>query len=61
MLNSAPAPDAAALRQEDAAVNALLRSGIPGTVALVGLATAVVVAIWFGFYLLVFLPRAVAL
>ena len=40
------------------AVDAILRSGARGGVVLAGLATAVVVAIWLLFYLLVFLPRA---
>ena len=47
-------------QQQDAAVDAILRSGARGGLGLAGLATAVVVAIWFVFYLLVFLPRAVA-
>ncbi len=34
------------------------RGGSAGAIALAGLATFVVVAIWFVFYLLVFLPRA---
>jgi hypothetical protein len=36
-----------------------LQSGAKGGVALAGLATAIVVAIWFAFYLLVFMPRAI--
>ena len=59
MLNSDPVtPDADAYREED--VNAILRSGAKGAVALASLATVIVVAIWFAFYLLVFVPRAVA-
>jgi hypothetical protein len=61
MINSDPATgedDTAA--QRDADVNAILRSGARGAVVLAGLATAVVVAIWFAFYLLVFVPRAIA-
>jgi hypothetical protein len=46
--------------QEDAEVSAILRSGARGAVVLAGLATAIVVAIWFAFYLLVFVPRAIA-
>ena len=46
--------------QQDAEVNAILRSGAKGAVVLAGLATIVVVAIWFAFYLLVFVPRAIA-
>ena len=46
--------------EHEAAVNAISQSGAKGAVALAGLATAVVVAIWFAFYLLVFVPRAIA-
>ena len=46
--------------QEDADVNAILRSGARGALLLAGVATAIVVAIWFAFYLLVFVPRAIA-
>jgi hypothetical protein len=46
-------------RQEDAEVSAILRSGARGAAVLAGLATAIVVAIWFAFYLLVFVPRAI--
>jgi hypothetical protein len=60
MLNSDPIPDDSAALQDDAALNAILRSGAIGAVVLAGLATAVVIAIWFVFYLAVFLPRAVA-
>jgi hypothetical protein len=58
-----PEPDADAdgpSPQQDAAVNTILHSGAKGAVVLAGFATAIVVAIWFAFYLLVFLPRAVA-
>jgi hypothetical protein len=58
MINSSPAaadPETAA--PSDAAVAPILRSGAPGAVVLAGIATAVVVAIWFAFYLLVFIPR----
>ena len=60
MLNSDPIPDDGASPQDEAAVNAILRSGAIGAVMLAGLATAIVMAIWFLFYLLVFLPRAIA-
>lgn len=43
---------------QDAAVNGILRSGATGAVVLAGLATAIVAAIWFAFYLFVFMPRA---
>jgi hypothetical protein len=61
MINSDPtAGDGDANTQRDADVNATLQSGARGAVALAGLATAIVVAIWFAFYALVFLPRAIA-
>jgi hypothetical protein len=59
MLNSDPISDGA-FPQDDAAVNAILRSGALGAVVLAGIGTAIVVAIWFAFYLAVFLPRAIA-
>jgi hypothetical protein len=46
--------------QQEAAVNAISQSGARGALVLAGLATAIVVAIWFVFYLLVFMPRAIA-
>ena len=61
MINSQPDTgqhDASA--EEEVAVNAILQSGARGAVVLAGLATAIVVAIWFAFYLLVFVPRAIA-
>jgi hypothetical protein len=60
MLNSDPATHGDAGTQQDADVNAILRSGAKGAVVLAGLASAIVVAIWFVFYLLVFVPRAIA-
>lgn len=42
-------------RTED--VDRIVRSGPRGAVVLAGIATAIVVAIWFAFYLLVFTPR----
>ena len=61
MINSEPTTaEGDAGTQQDAEVNAILRSGAKGAVVLAGLATAIVVAIWFAFYLLVFVPRALA-
>lgn len=71
MINSDPATghgDASAQQDgdvqdgglQDGDVNAILRSGARGAVVLAGLATAIVVAMWFAFYLLVFVPRAIA-
>jgi hypothetical protein len=52
MLNSEPIDTDA----EASKVSALSRA--VGALALAGLATFIVVAIWFAFYLLVFVPRA---
>ena len=61
MINSEPATGTGEANiEQDADVNAILRSGAKGAVLLAGLATAIVVAIWFAFYLLVFVPRAIA-
>ena len=61
MINSSlDTGDDAGSVQQEAAVNAISQSGARGALVLAGLATAVVVAIWFAFYLLVFVPRAVA-
>ena len=60
MINSDPTSgENDADTQQDEDVNAILRSGARGAVVLAGLATAIVVAMWFAFYLLVFVPRAV--
>ena len=60
MINSEPATDDDdATAQRAAAVNAVSLSGTKGAVALAGLATAIVIAIWLAFYLLVFVPRAI--
>jgi hypothetical protein len=61
VINSDPATGGdAASAQQDADVNTILRSGAKGAVVLAGLATAIVVAMWFAFYLFVFVPRAIA-
>jgi hypothetical protein len=59
MINSDPPPNASAASEEEA-VDAIVQAGPGGAIWLAGLATAVVVALWFAFYLLVFLPRATA-
>jgi hypothetical protein len=58
MINSSP-PQAATLGSEEERVEAIVRSGPGGAVAVAGIATAVVIALWFAFYLFVFLPRSV--
>jgi hypothetical protein len=58
MINSSP-PQAATLGSEEERVDAIVRSGPGGAVAVAGIATAVVIALWLAFYLFVFLPRSV--
>ena len=41
----------------DAAVDGIVRSGARGAAVLAGIATTVVIGLWFAFYLLVFVPR----
>jgi hypothetical protein len=54
MINSDP-PDVSATGDE--AVERIVAAGPGGALVLAGIATAVVVALWFAFYLFVFLPR----
>lgn len=42
---------------DDAVVERIVASGPRGAIALAGLTTLIVVAIWFAFYFLVFVPR----
>ena len=49
-----PRTDTAA---DDAAVDEIVSRGPAGTFAVAGLATAIVVAIFFAFYFIVYLPR----
>jgi hypothetical protein len=56
MINSTPTSAASSKAEEDS-VDAIVRSGPRGALAVAGVATAIVVALWFAFYLLVFLPR----
>lgn len=44
-------------RSDDAAVDEIVRQGPSGTFAVAGVASAIVVAIFFLFYFLVYLPR----
>jgi hypothetical protein len=57
MINSSPSPTPAS-GSEEAAVEGIVRSGPSGAIAVAGIATAIVVALWFAFYLFVFLPRS---
>jgi hypothetical protein len=56
MINSV-STSAASAAAEDDSVDVIVRSGPHGALVVAGIATAVVVALWFAFYLLVFLPR----
>ena len=56
MINSAPPPGRAP-EPEEAAVDAIVRAGPRGALTLAGITTTIVVALWFAFYLLVFIPR----
>ena len=50
-------PPADAPTAEDRAVDEIVSRGPSGTFALAGIATAIVVLIFFGFYLFIYLPR----
>ena len=41
----------------DAAIDQIVRAGPWGAIFLAGTATAIVIALWFAFYFIVFLPR----
>jgi hypothetical protein len=58
MLNS-PIVPSGGVEARDAEIEAIVESGPHGAIALAGIATFVVVAIWFAFYLFVFSPRAI--
>ena len=42
---------------EDARIDEIVRSGPQGAIAVAGIATGIVIALWFAFYFMVFLPR----
>ena len=46
-------------RSEDERVEEIVRAGPRGALTVVGIAVAIVIALWFLFYFLVFLPRGV--
>jgi hypothetical protein len=45
--------------EEALAIDAIVRVGPRGAIALAGTSTAIVIGLWFLFYFLVFLPRGV--
>jgi hypothetical protein len=57
MLNS-PLTPSGADEASDSEIDAIVERGPHGAIALAGIATFLVVAIWFAFYLFVFTPRA---
>jgi hypothetical protein len=57
MIESDPASDRPTpASQED--IDTIVSAGPHGALSLAGIATAIVVAIWFMFYFFVFIPRA---
>ena len=56
MIVSQDAPSASP-EAEDARIDEIVRSGPRGAVVVAGIATAIVIALWFAFYFLVFMPR----
>ncbi len=56
---TAPAPEDGAVETQDAEVDAIVRRGPSGAFAVAGVATAIVVALYFLFYVFVYLPRGV--
>jgi hypothetical protein len=56
MINSGPETEGSAVQETE--VRRIVGSGAGGALALAGIATTIMVAIWFAFYLFVFMPRA---
>jgi hypothetical protein len=56
MLNANP--ESQRPEADDAAVDRIVETGARGALALVAIATAIVIGTWFAFYLLVFLRRS---
>lgn len=54
-----PAPETPGDPPQAERVDEIVRRGPSGALALAGIATAIVMALWFAFYFLVFLPRGV--
>jgi len=46
------------LASEAESIDTIVSAGPGGALAVAGIATAIVLAIWFAFYLLVFVPRS---
>ncbi|MFP6559073.1 hypothetical protein WJ542_12245 [Paraburkholderia sp. B3] len=52
-------PNDPARRGEPERVDDIVRQGPRGAIAVAGIATAIVIGLWYAFYFLVFLPRGV--
>ena len=59
MSNDTPALEAKDAAATDAQVDAIVQRGPSGAFAVAGVATAIVIALYFAFYLFVYLPRGV--
>ncbi|KWE50857.1 hypothetical protein WL76_21005 [Burkholderia ubonensis] len=59
MINTPVPPGDGDTGRETERIDAIVRNGPRGALALAGIATAIVFALWFAFYFLVFLPRGV--
>jgi hypothetical protein len=55
MINSAPEQTPASQAES---VETIVSAGPSGALTIAGIASAIVVALWFAFYLMVFLPRS---
>jgi hypothetical protein len=56
MLNS-PTPGPLDPVAQEQAIEEIVRAGPWGAIALAGTATAIVIALWFAFFFMIFLPR----
>ena len=54
-----PVPEQPGERPQHEQVDEIVASGPGGALAVAGIATAIVTALWFAFYFIVFLPRGV--
>ncbi len=57
--DNADAAATSAQDTQDAQVDAIVQRGPSGAFAVAGVATAIVVGLWFAFYVFVYLPRGV--
>jgi hypothetical protein len=59
MLNYPSLPSTTEPMHDDDDVDAIVRAGPKGAIAVAGIATLIVLAIWLAFYFFVFVPRGV--